>query len=215
MIEAITVCVNYADYLPETLPQLKKYVDRIVVVTHPKDADTIKVVAQQGVELYSTTAFYADGAIFNKGAAINEGLSLLANTDWVLHIDADIVLSDKIITTKLNDKYLYGVSRLRTPLHKWQRIKDGHSPTLHSMPRLYRAVQYVPSGYFQLWNAGKYKLKYPVNCPAANKSDVIFSMQWQPQHRKIIPNYTVLHLETEDYKYGINWKGRQTEKFKV
>lgn len=214
MLTAITVCVNYADYLKETLPYLKQYVDRVVVITHPADHYTHTVADNCNVEYYDTTAFYANNAVFNKGLSINLCLKDLQITDWILSIDSDIVLLDELPTENLATNCIYGALRLKATEGKWRLIKKGYTPTLHSLPCVYKNGQYTPMGFFQLWNTYSNK-KYPINCKDASKSDLIFAQQWPVADRKLLAAYPVLHLETEDNNYGINWKGRKTKQFAI
>ena len=91
-LEAVTVCVDYADYLEEILPFLLPHVDDMVVVTTPDDGRTHRVCKRYGVRFLPTRCFYRDGEKFNKARGINYGLANLKLDGWVLHVDSDTVL---------------------------------------------------------------------------------------------------------------------------
>ncbi|MBO0951208.1 hypothetical protein [Fibrella forsythiae] len=91
-IEAVTVCVNYADFLVQILPHIRGLFDRLVVVTTPADRYTQQVCEYYRVECIQTDAFYDDGAVFNKAKGINAGLARLEMDGWVVHLDSDIYL---------------------------------------------------------------------------------------------------------------------------
>jgi len=55
--------------------------DNLVVVTHPRDLDTQQICNENGVKVVTTDAFNKDGAVFNKGAAINVGINALHKRD--------------------------------------------------------------------------------------------------------------------------------------
>src|SRR5690348_8821234 len=91
-IECVVVSVNYGDFLAHTLPYNKHLFNKMVVVTSAVDSRTRRVWDFHNVECQTTDEFYADGGPFNKGRGINVGLRALARTDWLVHMDADIVL---------------------------------------------------------------------------------------------------------------------------
>lgn len=77
-LECIMVCVDYGDFLDITLGNNKKHFDKIVVVTTQKDKETQNVCKKHGVTSIITNRLYEDGANFNKGKAINDGLKHLS-----------------------------------------------------------------------------------------------------------------------------------------
>ena len=138
-IEAVTVCVNFAKIFKWTLFN-KKHFDRWVIVTADYDKETQNLCAKNGIEcvvsdriheggvyvythsgLKTPTGFrpgekvQLDRAPLAKGKAINDGLAKCDGDGWLIHLDADILLSDdfgsKIRNTRLNEKNLYGMSR--------------------------------------------------------------------------------------------------------
>lgn len=116
--EIITCSVNFSHILKETLPFNKKRVDNVVVVTTPTDFATHAVCRENEVEYIETDLFYKDGADFNKGLALNEAFKKLKYNDWVLHLDADTLLTgaySPILTAENKDldiEKLYGCMRI-------------------------------------------------------------------------------------------------------
>ena len=115
-LEAVSVCVNYGDFLAQTLPHIHHLFDKLVIVTTPADRYTQQVCEYFRVECVQTNAFYDDGAIFNKARGINAGLAKLSLDGWVLHLDSDIYLPpwtrsilDRI---HLDEGAIYGIDRL-------------------------------------------------------------------------------------------------------
>ena len=114
-IEAITVCVDYSDYLNYFIKYNLNHFDRLVVVTTKKDKKTIKLCKENNLQYILTNRFYENGASFNKGKALNDGFKCLDKKDWMLIIDSDIILPKdfrkKIEKMRLDEKILYGVFR--------------------------------------------------------------------------------------------------------
>lgn len=219
MLEAIVVCVNYADYLNVTLPYLKKVVDRVLVITDCEDDETAAVSDKHAVSILRTNVFYRDGAPFNKGAAINEGLKHLDGSGWVLHIDADIVLTEPLPLKELDPDTLYTVLRKRVFSDLWDRVRSGNPGNLSLLPIRYFGGYVMPIGYFQLWHHGNTKHYYPECFTDASDSDSCFALKWPGPNRALLPGseglgeYVAYHLETRDQIKGGNWKIRTSQRF--
>lgn len=229
-IEAVVVCKDYADFLAHTLPHNLDFLDRVVVVTHPDDWATRNLCNKIGVECIDTTVFHDYGDKFNKGRAINLGLSHLRHSDWLIHMDADIVLPqrfrDLLQHARLNPKCLYGADRLNiTSFEKWQEYKANPHQQFSwrylvnppaGLPLgsrlLHMEYGYCPIGYFQLWHKSVNR-KYPIIAGSAEHSDVLFSVQWERGNRILLPEFYVYHLESEKSDMGANWGGRKTKPF--
>ena len=129
-IEAITVCVDYADFLEVTLPSIRAAVDDLVVVTAPGNRRTQRVCDGydfEEVRVVETTAMFDHDRRFSLGAAINAGLCELALDDWVLVIDADIVLPRNARETlehvPLAPNGIHGIDRVHCRGHaSWRRF---------------------------------------------------------------------------------------------
>lgn len=230
-IEAVIVCVDYADVLAHTLPNNFKYFEKTVVVTHPTDFATKRICQIYGVEVVETELFYETGDIFNKGAAINEGLKHLSMNNWVLHLDADIWLHPFAIQQlnylKLNPQFLYGCDRIMIESFvEW--IKFLEMPDLYKenwllelsnfkigsrITQYYNGNMWQPLGFFQLWNPkGSNIYEYALNTDAS-KSDIEFASKWNRGRKSLIPEVIAIHLEEGESQSGSNWKGRTTPKF--
>lgn len=213
MIEAVTVCVNYADYLQQTLPLLAARVDRVVVVSTAADVETADVVADcDRCELVTTDAFHAGGDVFNKGRAINEGFRRLDRRGWVLHIDADVALFDPIPLEDLDRTLIWMAHRHRIRgLPEWRMALAGR----RRWPQIERNIIYrgrrTAIGYFQMFHAPTSWNWYPEKWPAANVSDVKFSHQFSDVG--ILQQFRVYHLEADARSRGVNWEGRKSARF--
>jgi hypothetical protein len=234
-LECVTVCVNYGDFLAQTLPQNKQHFNHMVVITTPSDKLTQKVCNYHNVEYITTNEFTADGAPFNKAKGINIGLEYLSRKDWVLHLDADIYLPpltrgilDRISLVKEN---IYGIDRMMCPnFEQWSNFLLNpdllHSGWVYIHPTRfpmgvrigeYMSEGYEPIGYFQLWNPNESGIKlYPEEHGAADRTDVIFAKKWPRAKRALIPEIIGIHLDSENAtleQMGMNWKGRKSKPF--
>jgi|SRR4051812_48157964 hypothetical protein len=229
-IECVIVCWNYSDFLEHTLPQNLNHLDRIVVVTHPHDGKTKNLCAKYGVDCIPTEVFHHEGDKFNKGRAINLGLSHLKHVDWLLHIDADILLPhrfrDLLNRAPLEQKCLYGADRLNShcwehweankhltvPQYQWRYLVQPHSEFELGARLLHAEYGYCPIGYFQFWHSSV-GLRYPIVNGSAEHSDVMFAVQWARRNRHLLPEFFVYHLESEKSGMGKNWDGRKSKPF--
>jgi glycosyltransferase involved in cell wall biosynthesis len=233
-IEAVTVCVDYADFLEVTLSSILAAVDELVVVTTAEDHRTRKLCIAHGVRSILSTAMYADGRKFSLGAAINSGLRFLKLDDWALVIDADIVLPrntrETLNTIGLDPKNIYGIDRVHCrgrfawdqfitqprPVRQWEvpLLRDFEMGARIRVP----GSGYVPCGYFQFWNAGWTKIRdYPIDDRGtAEGSDMIHSLRWDRCDRTLIPDLVGVELGTDlPGDVGVNWSGRRTPEFSI
>ena len=229
-IEAVIVCYNYSDFLEHTLPQNLQQLDRVIVVTHPDDKKTQQLCSHHGVDYVATTIFHDDGDKFNKARAINLGLSHLRHEDWLVHLDADILLPPqfrkRLSDAKIKAKNIYGVDRQNTisfenymehkdritPQHKWRYLVEPIKEFPLGARLLHQEYGYCPIGYFQLWHSS-IKRKYPIVSGSAEHTDVLFAVQWPREERILLPEFLVFHLESEGQNQGINWEGRKSKPF--
>lgn len=227
-LEAVIVCHNYADFLEHTLPENMQFFDRLVVVTGYSDKATQHLCSKFGVDCIQTDVMHDHGAKFNKGRAINLGLGHLLQQDWVLHLDADILLPHdfrKLLQhARLHKENLYGADRLNVSgydhwhKHKHRRIPSHAHRYFIEPPKEFpigaRIVHfehgYVPIGYFQLWHGTR---RYPINQGNAEHTDVLFACQWPRYQRILLPEVVVYHLMTGSGHMGENWDGRQSPPF--
>jgi hypothetical protein len=233
-LEAVVICINYADFLSITLPNNKSFFDKIVVVTDTQDTETARVCEFNNVECIKTDVFYTKkGSKPNKAKGINEGLKYLNKDAWVLHLDADIWLP--ALTRHNLDNYpldptcLYGIDRLMCDsFMDWMKyfysgkpVNEGWCYThLDAFPvgtRLvkYHSEGYIPIGFFQLWNPSVSKIThYPEQNAAFDRTDTLFAQLFPKKSRRFIPDFAVIHLASEDTYQGQNWQGRISKPFR-
>jgi hypothetical protein len=237
-IEVVQVCIGYADFLAATLPENLGLVDELVVVTSPDDHETISVCRRHSVHYVLSDDHRRDGP-FNKARLIQRGFDQIGGRDWILHLDADIVLPRKfrqyLDWAHLDERTIYGADRCNLiGWDKWQRLKqyagawDNHAsqcghwfhPECPMGSRWVSKIHgYCPIGFFQLFAGsaicdGGYHVKtYPFHHGDAARSDVQFALQWDRRHRQVLPEVIVLHLDSEPSALGANWRGRTTGRF--
>lgn len=229
-IEAVIVCKDYSDFLVHTLPENLQHLDRVVVVTHPDDKATQGLCAKYGVDCVETTVFHEDGDKFNKGRAINLGLSHLKHEDWLLHMDADVLLPHRfrnmLDKSKLQKPNIYGADRLNGV--SWENWTANQHKTVPQFQYkflvtptaefplgsrlLHNEYGWCPIGYFQLWHSSV-RRTYPIVSGSAEHADVMFAVKWPRENRILLPEFFVYHLESETGNMGANWSGRKTKPF--
>ena len=234
-IEAVTVCVNYSDFLAHTLPHNKNHFNKIVIVTDTKDIDTKKVCDFYNVMCVQTDVFYENGNKINKGKGINEGLKHLDMDGWVVHLDADIYLPPLtrsiLENLELDNKTIYGIDRMMCPSYKdWLYFIDNpsllHEGWIYVHPSAfpmgvriaeYKGKGWEPIGFFQMWNPkGSGVFEYPKEHGAVDRSDVIFAKKFPRSKRQLLPEIISIHIDSEEaVQMGKNWSGRQTTKFSL
>ncbi len=233
-LEAIIVCIHYADFLKVTLPNNKPFFDKLVVVTDEQDAETVRVCEFYNVQCIQTNVFYTDHpTIPNKARGINEGLSHLSLEGWVAQLDADIWLPPltRNILEKLplHEDHIYGIDRMMCnsyeafydflyikskPIHEgWIYLHLDFFPIGERITQ-YHGEGYMPIGYFQLWHpSGSNISNYPIIEAAYDRTDVLHLKQWKRENRSFIPELICIHLASEQHKQGQNWEGRKTRSF--
>jgi len=89
-ISGLTTCVNFASELSHSLSIWKDTLDELIVVTDLEDKATRQLCRKHRIPFLVTSSFYHNGASFNKGAAMNEGVEQWHETEWCLFFDADV-----------------------------------------------------------------------------------------------------------------------------
>lgn len=234
-LEAVTVSVEYSDFLSEFLIHNRLFFDKLVVVTSTKDLKTQQLCEVYDVECVVTDTFYDDESVFNKGKGINKGLARLSNKGWVLHIDADVILPPYFRTVfnniYLDEEAIYGCDRLNVvgkynwltflenpkPMHQHYFLVHGGSFPIGARVAHYNQQDgWFPIGFFQLFNPHSSGIvRYPEECTGADHSDVVFAKAFPLEKRRFIPEFYVYHLESEHCEIGANWKGRRTKRFTI
>ena len=206
-LDVVIVSVNYNDLLLVSLQHNSKIFDNITVVTSSDDILCQKICQKFGVNCVITDVMYEDNAIFNKGKAINEGIKSLKNPDFVLLIDADIVIKDKIDVNELNENILYSSDRwICKSYNLYNQWQEG---TL-TIEKIGRNEGDKGIGFFQLFNISNSNIDkekpYPEMSNNAAWSDLVFRDKFVIRNK--IEN-TIIHLG-DPYK---NWDGRITRRF--
>lgn len=236
-IEAVTVCVNYGDFLAAVAPHNRPLLDRWVIVADQADEETRAVCRRFSLEYLPIDEFKTDGP-FSKGRGINRGLDQLRGDGWCLHLDADIALPADmrqcLDDAQLNEACLYGCDRLNVVGYPaWQTVQAGgllarRNGFLVNKGQAHTriggqvadvGVGYVPIGFFQLWHGSRShsslppRRRYPMVQGTAARTDVQFGLHWDRRDRVLLPELLVFHLESEEAGMGTNWKGRKTARF--
>ena len=234
-LEGIIICVNYSDFLSQTLPHNKTIFNHLIVVTTHGDVETQKLCQFHNVECLTTDEFTKNGDPFNKAKGINVGLKYLTKYDWVIHIDADIYLPPLtrgiLERISLDKKNIYGIDRMMCPnFTEWSKFISNpepmHSGWVYIHPTRfpvgvrigeYMSEGYEPIGFFQMWNPNGSGIKqYPEEHGSADRTDVLFSKKFPRANRVLIPEIIAIHLDSENStinEMGKNWGGRKTKYF--
>lgn len=236
-IEAITICVGYGDFLKETARVNRPLVDDWVVVTSPDDHETRGVCKEMSIR-HILSEDHRRGGPFNKARLIQRAIDQIGAHEWVLHLDADVVLPrgfrQYLDWADLDERTIYGADRCNVVgWEAWRTIRDDGGWDNHRYGCVQRFLSgstvggrhvpsshgYVPIGFFQLWHGsamidrGFHLRRYPLHHGDAARTDVQFALQWDRRHRQLLPEVIVLHLESEASAQGANWKGRTTRPF--
>ena len=206
-MRGIVVCVDYADLLAITLPNNMQHLSECLVITSPQDSATQELVASiPNANVFVTDAFYRDGAMFNKGRAIEEGFDALGREGWIAIWDADILFPTHMSEhmQNLRQDYLYGAPRrmVEDPL-SWDVSREWNLYPLSNDNK--RVI-----GYLQMFHADSPYLKgrrpwYDQTFIHAGGGDGYFENLTPRDHQCLLP-FDVLHLGPRDS----NWFGRAT-----
>ena len=197
---AVTVCVDYWDYLSITAPKNKHHFEKMFVVTSTADHRTQQLCSDLGISCFCTDAFYRNGAYFNKWLALEEGLSVLrkeSSLEWLCLLDADIIWPETIYAPDLEIGNLYGPNRRMStkplPEKQWGAVP------------LWPLKEF--SGFTQIFHVTDPHLPIPpwhqTDWKHAGGADTFFQALW-PEDKRIRLPFEVLHIGPN----GTNWCGR-------
>lgn len=200
-MRAILVSVDHADLLNITLPYNRHHFEEVMVVTIPGDS-SIQVAQHNSASIFTTTAFYDDGAMFNKWKALEQGLDAFGRHGWLCLMDADI-LWPKNAFLEPNMGHLYTpLRRMLYDIHNIPQEEEWKKLPIHR-----NIAEWA--GYSQIFHAEDVHLGQPpwhqINWRHAGGADSFFQLKW-PTTCKIRPSWEVLHLGQS----GVNWCGRST-----
>jgi hypothetical protein len=206
-VDVIIVSVDYNDFLPITLENNIKIFDSITVVTSINDEECQKICQDFNINCVVTERMYENEASFNKGKAINDGIKSLLNPNWILLLDADIIVPETFHEsfednyTNINSLYVCN----RVMFKEYQSYLDWQSGS--GIKGQVSSLNGI--GYFQLFNINSNCLQriiYPENSNNAAGSDISFRNRFTEK----------VDLKIESIHLGIsyqNWNGRETPEF--
>lgn len=154
-LDVVIVSVNYNDYLKISLENNTKIFDNITVVTSEDDIECQEICKTYGVNCVICDNILKDGSI-NKSIGLNKGIESIKNPDWILILDADIVVNNKIDIKNLEYNNLYTNSRwIIEDINLYNEYKSGNKQLSD-----FRFERDKGIGFFQLFNF-KFKKRYP------------------------------------------------------
>lgn len=142
-IEAVTVCVGYADFLQETAPWNIPLFEKWLIVTHPSDHQTREVCRRFNLDIllsddgrrHSDHKFKVKkgGMVreeeegFNKGRMLERGLQHTSATGWRIQLDADMALPHRfrhsLEIADLQEDTIYGIDRVMVRSYdQWKKL---------------------------------------------------------------------------------------------
>lgn len=212
-LQAVTICINYSDYL-EAISDNRKHFDRWIVMTCKNDVETHRLCNILGIECYNSKMIQGDGrdfnAAYNKATLINEALDLLDQQDWAVVLDSDILLPryfrERVNALPLHPGALYGLSgrRVVTSRRKFEMIRE-----IEPWDRLLQRNS-QPIGYFNLFHLEHYPNRYPTSPITRNgvHDDWLFTESFPTHLRQVIP-LTAIHTGP----INSNWTTRVSAPF--
>jgi hypothetical protein len=226
-ITAVTVCVGYADILETCVRWNRQHFSRWIVVTTSEDEDTQALCRDNDIECLLYDGFTDEHGPFQKSKGINEAFKRINfetkdRMEFVLHIDADIVLPRNFtrliqggdLSCLLSAHTMHSAHRVHLP----EKSSDEDILKMFGLLRKHklRGVDGdLEAGFFQLFRAkdiggmGWLGLKhvYPEMSRDAGFDDILFVRMF-PQKRTLAIN--VIHLGESE----VHWKGRVVKKEK-
>lgn len=208
---AFVVSVDYWDYLETTLPRMAELYEHVHVITTPEDRHSALVAsaisfASGNVSVFSTDAFYADNAYFNKGLAIETCLERVDPQGWVAVQDADILLPPKCNWEAYDmiPGCIYSPARRNVTPGQFPEDREWAGWPLAS-----DNVTYCP-GFLQVFHSTDRRMTkrpwYPTHWRHAGGSDSDFCEKWPKRKQKRLP-FEVLHMGPTMR----NWCGRVSD----
>lgn len=197
-IHALTVCVNYSDFLRYSAPRWINNLASWTIITDAQDEATVGLAKSIGAQLFRTNVFYERGAKFNKGAALEAARLALPWEDWFLFLDADIVPPadwyEKLLAAAPQPNSIHFAPRVQ--------CDDIALIDTASRPILENHRGDGP-GYFQLFHTSDSHFK-PIEkfWPHAGVYDTHFAWNWPVELRRVLP-LQLVHLGERE-----NWFGR-------
>jgi hypothetical protein len=171
-LDVIIVSVNYNDYLKLSLENNTKIFDNITVVTSEEDIECQEICENYGVNCLICDNILKDGVI-NKSIGLNKGIESIKKPDWILILDADIVVNNRIDIKNLEYNNLYTNGRwIIEDINLYNEYKSGNKQLSDFRFEINKGI-----GFFQLFNF-EFKKRYPDSnwgrYSEFSQSDIIF-----------------------------------------
>lgn len=219
----ITMSVDYADYLRETLPAMRDVADVVFVITTADDRETREVAAAASggrgceceVVLYPRARLRAGGAVFNKSGLLRSTQSAVHNRypdSWVLLLDSDIALVPPGCSAgDVRSSILDGCTD-EGAMYCIARYDFADAAVFRELGSDFRNGEGYPclgAGYFQLY-FDKSAL-YPPHSHDCSRCDVEFAMGFHGRGKlRVLPG-VVGHLGEQ----SVNWRGRRSGRWSL
>ena len=223
---AVTICINYADYL-ECAVRNARHFDEWVVVTCKKDKRTQELCKKHGMKCVVSKLLKPDGrdfhAVHGKWNVINEGLEVVekarnaacrpGEASWALVLDADVLLPrhfrERLEAMPLVPGTLYGAAgrKILDERVAFDQLKECE-PWATLVARNSNVI-----GYFNLFSLDKGVKRYPSRKPGdkgGGHDDWRFTHSFDADHKAFLP-MTVIHTGWP----GVNWDGRKADSYEM
>jgi GR25 family glycosyltransferase involved in LPS biosynthesis len=189
-LDLILVSVDYNEYLEKVLFHNTKLFNNITVITHPDDIFCHSLCEKFNVNCITDDSLYKNGTI-NKSLGINKAIKSLTYPDWILIVDADIIINKKIDIENLNIRKLYTSSRyICDNMNNYYRWRNGEI----DIKEIGKLEADRGIGFFQLFNYSQ-KKSYPDSnygrYSESTWSDLIFKSEFKERETL---NLDIIHL---------------------
>jgi hypothetical protein len=220
-ITGIIVCVDFYDYLKETLPFSKPLLDDLYIITADDDTKTQELCKETNTKFLSIPRTEP----FLKGVYINHAFDNIPHENWFLITDSDIVLPPKTIFNvseiEKRKECLYGAHCQYCDSHKeWVDYRDNGTIynwkiwTSH-MSLTMGALQLFHTNHFKERNNCRYEPCTYIDFPGFRRkgSDFIFSKTFLCR-KELLSFFNVIHIADDRNTRKIhNYDGRKTKLF--
>lgn len=178
---------NAWKFLKLTLPHNCQFFDHIVLVGSAEDEEEFSKLRQENITCIVTDTTSENIKTFDRGAAYNTAFTYLKHNDWVVTLDADVLIPLEFQNIKksfnFNNEFCYGSRRLMLPrFHDFAKLfNEGIDINDYITPY---GIGY---GYFCMinWQSQVIKNKlindevvYPKGYEGVGESDWKFRNQW-------------------------------------
>ena len=218
-ISAVTVCINYDDFLVHCIDNYIAAFDELIVVTESEDLKTRKLCEKFGVRIVESKSKQYNGEPFNLPALLNDGFATIESPEWLCKIDPDIYIP-KTAVSRFRQSFgafdeIWGASRYfcedTAQLESFIETNDFEvlEPPYEEGDDVLGFLQVFHASSAFLPNSNRpYEQEFHVGPSRTN--DRLFCRQWPVEKRKRFP-FDVIHLGLE--AIGSNWKGRKSGRF--